>query len=27
LVDDQTRTRRICEDVVDAVRHGRSPWS
>jgi superfamily II DNA or RNA helicase/very-short-patch-repair endonuclease len=25
LVDDQTRTRRICEDVVDAVRQGRSP--
>jgi superfamily II DNA or RNA helicase/very-short-patch-repair endonuclease len=25
LVDDQTRTRRICEDVVDAVRIGRSP--
>jgi superfamily II DNA or RNA helicase/very-short-patch-repair endonuclease len=25
LVDDQTRTRRICEDVVDAVRNRRSP--
>ncbi len=25
LVGDQTRTRRICEDVVDAVRNGRSP--
>ena len=25
LVDDQTRTRRICEDVVDSVRNGRSP--
>ncbi|HZM94143.1 MAG TPA: DEAD/DEAH box helicase family protein, partial [Vicinamibacterales bacterium] len=25
LVEDTTRTRRICEDVVDAVRNGRSP--
>jgi superfamily II DNA or RNA helicase/very-short-patch-repair endonuclease len=25
LVDDQTRTQRICEDVVDSVRNGRSP--
>ena len=25
LVDDQTRTRRICEDVVESVRNGRSP--
>jgi very-short-patch-repair endonuclease len=25
LVDDQTRTRRICEDVVASVRNGRSP--
>ena len=25
LVDDQTRTRRICEDVVDSVCNGRSP--
>ena len=25
LVDDHARTRRICEDVVDAVRNGRSP--
>ena len=25
LVDDQMRTRRICEDVVDSVRNGRSP--
>jgi superfamily II DNA or RNA helicase/very-short-patch-repair endonuclease len=25
LTDDQTRTRRICEDVIDAVRSGRSP--
>ena len=25
LVDDQTRTRRICEDVIDSVRNGRSP--
>ena len=25
LVDDTTRTRRICEDAVDAVRNGRSP--
>jgi superfamily II DNA or RNA helicase/very-short-patch-repair endonuclease len=25
LVDDQTRTRRICEDAVDSVRNGRSP--
>ena len=25
LIDDQTRTRRICEDVVDSVRNGRSP--
>jgi superfamily II DNA or RNA helicase len=25
LVDDKERTRRICEDVVDAVRNGRSP--
>ena len=25
LVDDQARTRRICEDVVDSVRNGRSP--
>jgi superfamily II DNA or RNA helicase/very-short-patch-repair endonuclease len=25
LVGDQTRTRRICEDVVDSVRNGRSP--
>jgi len=25
LVDDQTRTRRICEDVLDSVRNGRSP--
>jgi superfamily II DNA or RNA helicase/very-short-patch-repair endonuclease len=25
LTDDQARTRRICEDVVDAVRNGRSP--
>jgi superfamily II DNA or RNA helicase/very-short-patch-repair endonuclease len=25
LIDDQARTRRICEDVVEAVRNGRSP--
>ena len=25
LVDDQARTRRICEEVVDSVRNGRSP--
>ena len=25
LVDDQVRNRRICEDVVDSVRNGRSP--
>jgi superfamily II DNA or RNA helicase len=25
LVDDQTRTRRICEDVLESVRNGRSP--
>ena len=25
LVDDQARTRRICEDVIDSVRNGRSP--
>jgi superfamily II DNA or RNA helicase/very-short-patch-repair endonuclease len=25
LVDDQTRTRRICEDAVESVRNGRSP--
>jgi superfamily II DNA or RNA helicase/very-short-patch-repair endonuclease len=25
LIDDQARTRRICEDVVDAVHNGRSP--
>jgi very-short-patch-repair endonuclease len=25
LVDDQTRTRRICEDVLGSVRNGRSP--
>ena len=25
LVDDQARTRRICEDVIDSVRDGRSP--
>jgi len=25
LVDDQTRTRRICEDVLDSVGNGRSP--
>ncbi len=25
LTDDQVRTRRICEDVIDAVRNGRSP--
>jgi very-short-patch-repair endonuclease len=25
LIDDDARTRRICEDVVDAVRDGRSP--
>ena len=25
LIDDQTRTRRICEDVIDSVRNGRSP--
>ncbi len=25
LIEDQGRTRRICEDVVDAVRNGRSP--
>jgi superfamily II DNA or RNA helicase/very-short-patch-repair endonuclease len=25
LVGDQTRTRRICEDVVESVRNGRSP--
>jgi superfamily II DNA or RNA helicase/very-short-patch-repair endonuclease len=25
LIDDQARTRRICEDVVDCVRNGRSP--
>jgi superfamily II DNA or RNA helicase len=25
LIDDQARTRRICEDVIDAVRNGRSP--
>jgi superfamily II DNA or RNA helicase/very-short-patch-repair endonuclease len=25
LIDDQTRTRRICEDAVDSVRNGRSP--
>jgi superfamily II DNA or RNA helicase/very-short-patch-repair endonuclease len=25
LVDDQTRTQRICEDVLESVRNGRSP--
>jgi superfamily II DNA or RNA helicase/very-short-patch-repair endonuclease len=25
LIDEQARTRRICEDVVEAVRNGRSP--
>jgi superfamily II DNA or RNA helicase/very-short-patch-repair endonuclease len=25
LIDDPTRTRRICEDVIDSVRNGRSP--
>jgi superfamily II DNA or RNA helicase/very-short-patch-repair endonuclease len=25
LIDDQSRTRRICEDVIDSVRNGRSP--
>jgi len=25
LIDDQSRTRRICEDVIDSVRDGRSP--
>ena len=25
LVDDEARTRRICEDVLDSVRNGRSP--
>jgi superfamily II DNA or RNA helicase/very-short-patch-repair endonuclease len=25
LIDDQARTRRICEDVIDSVRSGRSP--
>jgi len=25
LIEDKARTRRICEDVVDAVRNGRSP--
>jgi superfamily II DNA or RNA helicase/very-short-patch-repair endonuclease len=25
LIDDQGRTRRICEDVIDSVRNGRSP--
>jgi superfamily II DNA or RNA helicase/very-short-patch-repair endonuclease len=25
LTDDRARTRRICEDVIDAVRNGRSP--
>ena len=25
LIEDQARTRRICEDVVEAVRNGRSP--
>jgi superfamily II DNA or RNA helicase/very-short-patch-repair endonuclease len=25
LVDDETRTRRICEDVLESVRNGRSP--
>lgn len=25
LTDDQVRTRRICEDAIDAVRNGRSP--
>ena len=25
LVGDQTRTRRICEDIVESVRNGRSP--
>jgi superfamily II DNA or RNA helicase/very-short-patch-repair endonuclease len=25
LVEDTTRTRRICEDVIDSVRNGRSP--
>ena len=25
LIDDQARTRRICEDVIDSVRNGRSP--
>lgn len=25
LIDDQARTQRICEDVIDAVRNGRSP--
>ena len=25
LIDDQARTRRICEDVIEAVRAGRSP--
>jgi superfamily II DNA or RNA helicase/very-short-patch-repair endonuclease len=25
LIDDQARTRRICEDAIDSVRNGRSP--
>ena len=25
LIDDEARTRRICEDVIDSVRNGRSP--
>ena len=25
LIDDETRNRRICDDIVDAVREGRSP--
>jgi superfamily II DNA or RNA helicase/very-short-patch-repair endonuclease len=25
LIDDHARTRQICEDVIDSVRHGRSP--
>jgi hypothetical protein len=24
-IDDEARTRRICEDVIEAVRAGRSP--
>jgi len=25
LIDDELRTRRICDDVIESVRHGRSP--